>query len=64
MELLVLLISTIAIILLGWFWLWMFREMLNDAYIPPSAKNYWIFAFVFLNVFAAIFYYVYMYRNQ
>ena len=46
------------------FWIWMFRDMLNNANIPDTARNGWIIAFIFLNVFAAVVYYVYEYRNK
>lgn len=46
------------------FWGWMFRDMLNNDNLPESAKNSWTFAFVLLNVFAAIIYYVQEYRNR
>ena len=46
------------------FWLWMFRDMLNNANISDAARNTWIIAFIFLNAFAAVVYYVYEYRNK
>ena len=64
MELLVPLISMAAIGLLALFWLWMFRDMLNNDYMPSNAKTNWTMLFVFLNVFAAVYYYVYVYRNR
>ncbi len=64
MSALVAIISSLVIILLIWFWAWMLRHMLNNEYILPNAKNYWMFAFAFLNIFAAMYYYVYVYRNR
>jgi amino acid transporter len=68
------LISLICIIPLVVFWLWMFRDMTNNGYLPnnstapltwpPSSKYNWTLAFIFLNVFAAAFYYVYEYRKR
>ncbi len=46
------------------FWLWMFRDMLNNRNISDTARNNWIIAFIFLNAFAAVVYYVYEYRNK
>ncbi len=64
MSALVAIISSLVIIVLIWFWAWMLRHMLNNEYILPNAKNYWMFAFAFLNIFAAMYYYVYVYRNR
>jgi hypothetical protein len=46
------------------FWIWMLRDMLNNDNLPDTARNTWLIAFIFLNVFAAAFYYVYEYRNK
>jgi hypothetical protein len=46
------------------FWIWMFRDMLNNRNISDTAKTNWTVAFIFLNAFAAVFYYVYEYRNK
>ena len=46
------------------FWIWMFRDMLSNPNISDTARNTWIVAFIFLNVFAAVVYYVYEYRNK
>jgi cbb3-type cytochrome oxidase subunit 3 len=46
------------------FWAWMFRDMLNNGSLPDTAKTGWTVAFIVLNVFAAVFYYVYEYRNR
>ncbi len=45
------------------FWAWMFREMMNNDYLSPSAKNFWMMAFLVFNVLAAIYYYSTVYRN-
>jgi len=55
------------------FWLWMFWDMTNNDTLPQcfftftrgsnSTFDWWV-AFIFLNVFAAIFYYVNVYRNR
>lgn len=49
------------------FWLWMFRDMLNNDDIPsseppglswpPIAKNHWVVFFIILNIFTAGYYY-------
>ncbi len=46
------------------FWVWMFRDMLSNANLSNSAKSTWTVAFIFLNAFAAVFYYVYEYRSR
>jgi hypothetical protein len=46
------------------FWLWMARDMANNDNLPGSSKNYWTLAFLFLSVFAAVFYYVTEYRKR
>ncbi len=46
------------------FWIWMFRDMLSNANLSNSAKSTWTVAFIFLNAFAAVFYYVYEYRSR
>ena len=46
------------------FWIWMFRDMLNNRDLSDTAKSGWIIAFIFLNAFAAVVYYVYEYRNK
>ena len=55
------------------FWLWMFSDMSNNVNLPQcfitftrgsnSTFDWWV-VFIFLNVFAAIFYYVAVYRNK
>lgn len=56
-------IPLIIILPLIVFWLWMFREMMNNDNLPSSSKDYWTLAFIFMNVFAAVFYYVNEYRK-
>ena len=46
------------------FWLWMFRDMTNNRYLLDNEKNTWTVLFIFLNVFAAVLYYVNVYRNR
>ncbi len=41
------------------FWIWMFRDMLNNRDLSDTARNGWIIAIIFLNAFAAVVYYVY-----
>ncbi len=55
--------AIVALPLLG-FWGWMFRDMYNNEYLPPSAKNYWTMVFIFLNVFGAAWYYATEYKNR
>jgi hypothetical protein len=66
--------SMIVIIPLIVFWLWMFRDMTNNDRLPgnsaaplswpPKSKYTWTLAFIFMNVFAAIFYYFYEHRTK
>ena len=44
------------------FWLWMFADMLKNTRLPPGARDYWILAFIFLSIFTAAYYFVYVYR--
>lgn len=46
------------------FWIWMFRDMLNNGNLSGTAKSTWTVAFIFLNAFAAVFYYAYEYRSR
>ena len=48
------------------FWLWMFLDMTNNPYLSRETKNYWLMAFVLLNIFAALWYYLVEFkpRNQ
>ena len=46
------------------FWVWMFRDMLTNKNLSDTAKSTWTVAFIFLNAFAAVFYYVYEYRSR
>ncbi len=46
------------------FWIWMFRDMLKNGNLSDTAKSTWTVAFIFLNAFAAVFYYVYEYRSR
>ncbi|GCE10926.1 PLDc N-terminal domain-containing protein [Tengunoibacter tsumagoiensis] len=46
------------------FWVWMAWDCSNNDRFSSQEKTYWLMAFVFLNVFAAIYYYVYEYRKR
>jgi heme/copper-type cytochrome/quinol oxidase subunit 2 len=73
-QLLPQLIALIIVLPLIAFWLWMFWEMRKSAYLPdnsagpltwpPSTKYTWTLAFIFLNVFAAAFYYAWEYKKR
>ncbi len=58
------LIPAVIGILLAGFWLWMIVDLTNNAYIPKETKNYWFIAFILLNVFGALWYYLVEYRNS
>jgi hypothetical protein len=46
------------------FWLWMAWDLGKNDNLPSSSKYNWLLAFIFLNVFAAVFYYVTEYRKR
>ena len=46
------------------FWLWMAWDFGKNDRLSSQEKMYWTLAFVFLNVFAAVYYYVYEYRRR
>jgi hypothetical protein len=54
----------LGVIALFVFWLWMFWDMTNNDVFHTTSKYNWTLALVFLNVFAAVAYYVYEYRNR
>ena len=64
----------VIVLTLSVFWLWMFWDMTNNYSLPsnstvplrwpPSSKFEWTLALIFLNVFGAVFYYFYEYRNR
>ncbi len=74
MEQFIPLIPIILLVPLIAFWLWMYSDMTNNDCLPgnsngpltwpPSSKYGWTLAFIFMNVFAACFYYFYEYRNR
>ena len=61
---LMMVISLLIILPLIAFWLWMFREMIDNDHLPGSAKETWTLTFLVLNVFAAVIYYVTEYRRR
>ena len=58
------LISVMTILPLIGFWFWMYHDMTNNVYLTNREKDTWTLYFIFLNVFAAILYYVYQYRPR
>jgi hypothetical protein len=60
--------------LLVLFWVWMFKDMLQNDEIPsaeppgfrwpPETKNHWIVFFIVLNIFTAGYYYFAEYRSH
>ena len=48
----------ILTLLVGGFWLWMGWDLGGNSEITGNEKFYWMLAFIFLNVFAVVFYYV------
>lgn len=46
------------------FWLWMFRDMINNPYLVSYDRTTWTFMFVFLNFAAAAWYYLTEYKGR
>jgi hypothetical protein len=46
------------------FWLWMFRDMLENRHLVGNTRNFWLFALLFLNVFGAAMYYANEYLGR
>ena len=46
------------------FWLWMFSDMMKNDRLPSGERDTWTLAFIFLSIFTAAYYYVYVYRNR
>lgn len=63
MERLLPLLLMLPFVLLA-FWLWMAWDMANNGQLSEKEKVNWLLAFLFLNVFAAVFYYVTEYRKR
>lgn len=57
-------IPLIIILPLIVFWLWMAWDLGRNNHLSSSEKLYWQLAFLFMNVFAAAFYYVTEYRKR
>ncbi len=64
MNPLILLVAVLLPVPLFVFWLWMFRDMSNNGYLSGGERYNWTLYFVFLNVFAALWYYVVEYRPR
>jgi hypothetical protein len=45
------------------FWLWMAWDLGKNDNLSSSSKYNWMLAFIFMNVFAAVFYYVNEYKK-
>jgi hypothetical protein len=46
------------------FWLWMAWDLGKNDNLSGSSKYNWMLAFIFMNVFAAVFYYVTEYKKR
>ena len=64
MDPLVQLILIVLVAALFAFWAWMFWEMINNRNVPDNARNFWMIAFVIFNIFAAVYYYMNVYRDR
>ena len=57
-------IPSILSLLAGSFWLWMAWDLGGNSDITGSEKFYWQLAFIFLNVFAPVYYYINVYKKR
>ena len=60
----ILLIPAVIGLLLAGFWLWMIIDLANNEYLSKQIKNNWFLAFILLNAFGAIWYYLVEYRPR
>jgi hypothetical protein len=58
------LIPMIIVLPLILFWLWMAWDLGGNDSLSSNEKFYWMLAFLFMNVFGAVFYYVYEYKKR
>jgi hypothetical protein len=58
------LVPLIVIVPLVVFWVWMFKDMMNNDDLPSVFKPYWLMAFILLNIPAAVFYYYTVYKSR
>jgi hypothetical protein len=58
------LIALLAALPLLVFWMWMFYDMSKNEHLRSRSRSDWTMAFVVLNIFAAIMYYVDEYRAR
>lgn len=57
-------ISILVVSALLVFWAWMFWDMTNNDSLTGNVKYTWTLAFVFLSLFAAVYYFLYEYRDR
>ena len=58
------LIPLLIVVPLAFFWVRMFKDMLNNYDVPGVFRPYWTMAFILLNIPTAIFYYITVYKNR
>ena len=58
------LIPMIIVLPLIVFWFWMAWDLGGNDRLSSNEKFYWMLAFLFMNVFGAVFYYVYEYKKR
>ena len=63
-TLLIGLVPLLVVLPLIVFWGWMFKDMLNNDDLLMIYRPYWFMAFILLNIPAAVFYYITVYRNR
>ncbi len=63
-TLLIGLVPLLVVLPLIVFWVWMFKDMLGNNDLLLLYRPYWIMAFILLNIPAAVFYYITVYRNR
>lgn len=59
-----LLLPLLITALAGSFWLWMAWDLGGNNDLSDKERSYWMLAFLFMNVFAAAFYYITEYKKR
>ncbi len=63
-QLMILVITLLALLPLLAFWLAMFSDMTKNDYLTSYSKSTWTLLFIVLNVFASMLYYFTEYRGR
>jgi hypothetical protein len=63
-TLLIGLVPLLVIVPLIVFWAWMFKDMMKSNDVSSIYRPYWMMAIIFLNIPAAVFYYITVHKNR